>query len=200
MTNRPQHSVRPDDPWAQSGLESEPAAPWTAQEVQALEARDPSRSPWWVVRVQALVGGLLALAWWLLGTEPASQVRSTLWGAAAVVLPSSAADYLHNPPPAYPRMSRRMGEQGTVLLRVFISAEGRAEKAEIRTSSGYARLDEAAVIAHVAARLARYKVPVRVFAIDDFPRTPSPNGLKIQRHRLRERAEALLGAAAVNVP
>lgn len=27
------------------------------------------------------------LAWWLLGTEPASQVRATLWGAAAVVLP-----------------------------------------------------------------------------------------------------------------
>ncbi len=87
MSNRPQHSVRPDDPWAQSGLESEPVAPWTAQQVQALEARDPSRSPWWVVRVQALVGGLLALAWWLMGTEPASQVRSALWGAAAVVLP-----------------------------------------------------------------------------------------------------------------
>lgn len=64
---------------------------------------------------------------------------------SAVVLPSSDADYLHNPPPAYPRMSRRMGEQGTVLVRVFISAEGRAEKADIRTSSGYARLDEAAL-------------------------------------------------------
>ena len=38
-----------------------------------------------------------------------------------------------------------MGEQGTVMLRVFISAEGRAEQAEIRSSSGYARLDEAAL-------------------------------------------------------
>lgn len=65
--------------------------------------------------------------------------------SAAVVLPSSDADYLNNPPPAYPRMSRRMGEQGTVLLRVFISAEGRAEQAEIRSSSGYTRLDEAAL-------------------------------------------------------
>ncbi len=65
--------------------------------------------------------------------------------AAAVVLPSSDADYLLNPPPAYPRMSRRMGEQGTVLVRVFISADGRAEKADIRTSSGYPRLDEAAL-------------------------------------------------------
>ena len=65
--------------------------------------------------------------------------------AQAVVLPSSDADYLNNPPPAYPRMSRRMGEQGTVLVRVFINAEGRAEKADIRTSSGYPRLDDAAL-------------------------------------------------------
>ena len=63
----------------------------------------------------------------------------------AVTLPSSDADYLNNPAPAYPRMSRRMGEQGTVVLRVFISTDGRAEKAEIRTSSGYARLDEVAL-------------------------------------------------------
>ncbi len=65
--------------------------------------------------------------------------------ATAVVLPSSDADYLNNPTPTYPSMSRRMGEQGTVVVRVFISTEGRAEKAEIRTSSGYARLDEAAL-------------------------------------------------------
>jgi fatty-acyl-CoA synthase len=40
--------------------------------------------------------------------------------------------------------------------------------------------------------LANYKVPLRVFAIDEFPVTPSPNGLKIQRNKLRERAERLL--------
>jgi periplasmic protein TonB len=64
---------------------------------------------------------------------------------AAVVLPSSDTDYLNNPAPAYPRLSKRMGEQGTVVLRVFISTDGRAEKAEVRTSSGYARLDEIAL-------------------------------------------------------
>ena len=64
---------------------------------------------------------------------------------APVVLPSSDADYLNNPAPVYPGMSRRMGEQGTAVLRVFINTEGRAEKAEIRTSSGYSRLDEAAL-------------------------------------------------------
>lgn len=49
-----------------------------------------------------------------------------------------------------------------------------------------ATLDEAAAIAHCRQGLANYKVPMRVFAIDDFPRTPSPNGFKIQRARLRD--------------
>ena len=51
-----------------------------------------------------------------------------------------------------------------------------------------ASLDEAAAIAHCKHGLANYKVPMRVFAIDDFPKTPSPNGFKIQRARLRDMA------------
>lgn len=65
--------------------------------------------------------------------------------ASALVLPSADADYLNNPPPAYPRQSKRMGEQGTVVVRVLIGLQGMAEKAEIRTSSGFARLDQAAL-------------------------------------------------------
>ncbi|MDI1344048.1 MAG: AMP-binding protein, partial [Pseudolabrys sp.] len=53
-------------------------------------------------------------------------------------------------------------------------------------------LDEAAVIAHCRQGLANYKVPVRVFAVPDFPVTPSPNGPKIQRARLRDMAVAKL--------
>ena len=55
-----------------------------------------------------------------------------------------------------------------------------------------ATLDEAAVITHCKSGLANYKVPARVFAIDDFPKTPSPNGFKIQRNKLREMALARL--------
>jgi fatty-acyl-CoA synthase len=55
-----------------------------------------------------------------------------------------------------------------------------------------ATLDEAAIIAHCRSGLANYKAPVRVFAIDDFPKTPSPNGFKIQRNRLREMARERL--------
>jgi fatty-acyl-CoA synthase len=57
-----------------------------------------------------------------------------------------------------------------------------------------AALDEAKVIAHCRRGLANYKVPARVFAIDDFPKTPSPNGFKIQRTKLREMAEERLSS------
>lgn len=55
-----------------------------------------------------------------------------------------------------------------------------------------ATLDEAAAIAHCRHGLANYKVPARIFALDDFPKTPSANGFKIQRARLRDMAMARL--------
>jgi protein TonB len=62
-----------------------------------------------------------------------------------VDLPSSDADYLQNPKPAYPPLSKRLGEQGKVVLRVLIGADGTPQQAELRQSSGYARLDQAAL-------------------------------------------------------
>ncbi|BAO81399.1 periplasmic protein TonB, links inner and outer membranes [Serpentinimonas raichei] len=64
--------------------------------------------------------------------------------APQIVLPSSSAAHLHNPAPAYPVLSRRLGEQGRVLLRVRIEADGSASAAQIYASSGFVRLDQAA--------------------------------------------------------
>jgi len=47
--------------------------------------------------------------------------------------------------PDYPPVSRRLGEQGTVVLEVLVDANGRAVEATVMQSSGFARLDEAAV-------------------------------------------------------
>ena len=63
----------------------------------------------------------------------------------AVQLPSSNADYLQNPKPAYPPLSKRLGEQGKVVVRVLIGADGIPQKAELRQSSGFDRLDQAAL-------------------------------------------------------
>jgi protein TonB len=76
---------------------------------------------------------------------------------AAVVPPSFGAAYLNNPKPIYPALSRRMGEEGKVLLHVFVSADGAAEKVEVQSSSGSSRLDQAAATAVRAWRF----VPAR---------------------------------------
>lgn len=61
-----------------------------------------------------------------------------------IQLPSSDAAYLQNPSPVYPAISRRLGEQGKVLVRVLIGVNGTPERVEIKRSSGFERLDRAA--------------------------------------------------------
>ena len=61
-----------------------------------------------------------------------------------IELPSSNAAYLQNPAPTYPAISKRMGEQGKVVLRVFIGTDGLPQKIELNRSSGFERLDRQA--------------------------------------------------------
>ena len=58
--------------------------------------------------------------------------------------PRFEAAYLHNPRPNYPALSRRLGEEGKVLLRVLVSPDGRAAAVNLEKSSNFERLDEAA--------------------------------------------------------
>lgn len=55
------------------------------------------------------------------------------------------ADYLNNPAPVYPALSRKSQEEGKVLLLVQVTANGDAENVQIKQSSGYPRLDDAAM-------------------------------------------------------
>ena len=71
--------------------------------------------------------------------------------------PRFDADYLDNPKPPYPSLSRRMGEQGRVVLRVHVGADGAAGEVLLHASSGSQRLDESAL-----ATVRRWKfVPAR---------------------------------------
>ena len=56
----------------------------------------------------------------------------------------SSVEYVREPKPRYPPMSRRLREEGLVMLRVLIDEKGHACSIEIESSSGYARLDDAA--------------------------------------------------------
>lgn len=50
-------------------------------------------------------------------------------------------------PPSYPRMSRRLGETGKTVLRVELDETGQVDAVQILTSSGFERLDAAALAA-----------------------------------------------------
>ena len=71
---------------------------------------------------------------------PASSAAALAVGSP----PRFDAVYLNNPRPAYPALSRRLGEQGRVLLRVLVSGEGRAREVQVKEGSGFVRLDQAA--------------------------------------------------------
>lgn len=82
--------------------------------------------------------------------------------------PKFGAAYLHNPAPKYPPLSRRIGEEGRVLLRVLVAASGAAESVEIEAGSGSARLDQAALDAVKKWRFIpakRDKEPISAFVI-----------------------------------
>lgn len=66
-------------------------------------------------------------------------------GAPAFSLPSSEAHGLNNPKPTYPRASRRLNEKGQVMVRVFVATDGSPQQGEIKTSSGFDRLDQEAL-------------------------------------------------------
>jgi len=77
---------------------------------------------------------------------------------AAPTPPRFDANYLDNPKPHYPPISRRVGEQGKVVLRVHVAADGSATDVQLHTSSGYTRLDDSAL-----AAVRRWKfVPARL--------------------------------------
>lgn len=83
--------------------------------------------------------------------QPSAPVTAPPIVAAPVAVPEIPivaarfdADYLDNPKPVYPHASRRLGEQGKVLLRVRVSAAGHPERVEVKQTSGFPRLDQAA--------------------------------------------------------
>jgi protein TonB len=60
--------------------------------------------------------------------------------------------------PNYPLVSKRMNEQGKLVLRVELGEDGKVSNATVKTSSGFSRLDEAAL---TAVKTWRCKPPVR---------------------------------------
>jgi protein TonB len=75
---------------------------------------------------------------------PPSDGASHHSGGATV---SAKPIYLENPPPAYPERARRLGQEGVVLLAVTVSPAGIALHIDLKKTSGFPLLDNAAMAA-----------------------------------------------------
>lgn len=69
---------------------------------------------------------------------------------------ATAVEYLTPPQLAYPAASRRAQEQGTVHVRVLVDARGAPQQMQLQRSSGFTRLDEAALATVRATRFKPY--------------------------------------------
>lgn len=85
---------------------------------------------------------------------------------------STASYSASNQKPAYPNMSKRLSEQGTVVLRVLVKADGTAGEVEVKSSSSYPRLDQAAIDAVKTWRFNPAKIDGK--AIDEWYQVPIP--------------------------
>lgn len=64
---------------------------------------------------------------------------------APITPPRHDANPLNNPAPAYPSISRRLQEEGIVVLELLILPNGTVGEVRIKTSSGFDRLDQTAM-------------------------------------------------------
>lgn len=156
----PQPTPEPAKPRPQPAPKKPAPAPKPVTEAPTAITRDEAPAPAPVTRAPAPASPPPAAS-----PAPRTAAAATTPNAATSHTASQAtvtaarfdAAYLNNPPPAYPALSRRMREQGRVLLRVFVTADGRPGRIELNESSGSSRLDAAA-----EAAVARWRfVPAR---------------------------------------
>lgn len=75
----------------------------------------------------------------------AAEAAKSAPSASPPSTPPQPADYLANPKPPYPHLSRRLGEEGTVRLNILVNPDGSVAQLEVAKSSGYPRLDRSAI-------------------------------------------------------
>ncbi|MDY7576778.1 TonB family protein [Herbaspirillum sp. RTI4] len=80
-------------------------------------------------------------------SPPVALPTATSTSPAVPKTVTSGVEYIANPPPTYPSVSKRMGEEGKVELRVVINEKGLPDSVTVKKSSGWPRLDEAARVA-----------------------------------------------------
>lgn len=130
---QPAAAVRPPAP--------APVTPPKPQPVERHPAPAPQPAPQVLSADAAAPAAPAAVAAAVPPTPPAAAAGVP----AAPSAPRFDADYLDNPEPAYPSLSRRLGEEGKVVLRVHVGRDGHADEVHVHAASGSSRLDQAAL-------------------------------------------------------
>lgn len=76
---------------------------------------------------------------------PVAETHPRVEPEPVVEAPRFNAAYLNNPPPAYPLAARRRGIEGRVLVRAEVLADGSCSRVELKKTSGFDPLDQAAL-------------------------------------------------------
>jgi protein TonB len=69
-------------------------------------------------------------------------------------------------------VSKRLGEEGTAVIRIYVGADGLPQRTELRTSSGFERLDAVALAAVMKWRFkpgSRNGVPEAMWVTQPIP-------------------------------
>ena len=81
------------------------------------------------------------------GAESSGHESETPIGVAESCGKDADVQMLHTPPPRYPPQSRRMREEGTVVLRILVNESGYPSDVQVEEASGFPRLDQAGIAA-----------------------------------------------------
>jgi fatty-acyl-CoA synthase len=95
--------------------------------------------------------------------------------------------YLVDPAEIEEYLAQHPAVEAAQVVGVQRAGEGEVAVAFVRLRAGQAT-SEADLVDHCARGLAAYKVPRRIAFLDEFPTVDGPNGVKIQKTRLRELA------------
>jgi protein TonB len=133
LLDAPQPQARPQPPTAKATPKAVAPLPPVSAEPSPVPVTPPE-----AVTPQVPAPAVVAVA-------PAQPAAVATASNDSVQQPVSDAAYLRNPTPPYPAMSKRLGERGRVLVRVYVGADGLPQKSELKQSSGFERLDRVAL-------------------------------------------------------
>ena len=130
-------------------LPSTPPVPLPMKSVRAPEIALPTLPPIEIAIAPPTEAPAISVAATAPPTAAAAHIapRPMATEGPSVQPPRFDLAYLRNPAPAYPPASRRLKEEGRVVLRVRVGPAGQVEAIELAASSGHVRLDQAALAA-----------------------------------------------------